>query len=82
MVRRGTILVKKYVLEVPPSHAKMRLKSGPQKLNFLMAKGKQKSYTLNCSHKCPCTFLHSYALLRHLIFKKTIYVKQTTFSTA
>ena len=26
-----------------------------------MAKSRQKSYTLNCSHKCPCTFPHSYA---------------------
>ena len=40
MTSRGTILV--YVLEVPLSHAKMRLKSAPQKLNFLMAKGIQK----------------------------------------
>ena len=71
MTRRGTILVKNHVLEVRPSHAKMRLNT-PQKLNFLMAKGIQKCYTLNCSHKCPCTFPHSYALLRHLIFKKTI----------
>ena len=48
----------------------MHLKSAPQKLNFLMAKGIQKNYTLNCSHKCPCTFPHSYALLRRLVFEK------------
>ena len=59
-----------HVLEMPPSHAKMCLKSAPQKLIFLMAKGIQKSYTLNCSHKCPDTFPHSYALLRRLIFEK------------
>ena len=48
-------------MQVPPSHAKMRLKSPPQKLKFLMAKGIQKNYTLNCSHKCPCIVTHSYA---------------------
>ena len=42
MTRRGTILVKNHVLEVPLSHAKMRLKSAPQKVNFLMAKSIQK----------------------------------------
>ena len=35
-------LSKNHVLEVPLSHAKMRLKSAPQKLNFLMVKGIQK----------------------------------------
>ena len=29
---------KKYLLEMTPSHAKMRLKSAPEKLNFVMAK--------------------------------------------
>ena len=29
---------KNYLLEMPYSHAKMRLKSVPQKLNFLMVK--------------------------------------------
>ena len=48
----------------------MRLKSAPQKVNFLMVKNIQKSYTLNCSHKCPCTFPHNYALLRRLVFEK------------
>ena len=50
-----------YLLEMPRSHAKMRLKSAPQKLNFAMAKAISKSYTLDCSCKCPCTFPHSYA---------------------
>ena len=38
-----------HVLEVPLSHARMRLESTAQKVNFLMAKNIQKSYTLNCS---------------------------------
>ena len=44
---------KNYVLEMPRSHAKMRLKSAPQKLSFLMAKDISKSYTLDCS----CTLM-------------------------
>ena len=52
---------KNYLLEMPRSYAKMRLTSAPQKLNFLMAKAISKSYTLDCSCKCHCTFLHSYA---------------------
>ena len=35
---------------MPRSHAKMRLKSAPQKLNFLMAKDVSKSYTLACTY--------------------------------
>ena len=52
---------KNYLLEMPRFHAKMRLKSAPQKLNFLMEKATSKSCTLDCSYKCPCTFPHSYA---------------------
>ena len=52
---------KNYHLKMPRFHAKMRLKSAPQKLNFLMAKAISKSCTLDCSCKCPCTFPHSYA---------------------
>ena len=48
-----------YLLEMPCSHAKMHLKSEPQKLNFVMTKAMSKSYTLDCS-KCPCMFPHSY----------------------
>ena len=33
---------KNYLLEMPRSHAKMRLKSAPQKLNFLMEEIYQK----------------------------------------
>ena len=52
---------KNYHLKMPCFHAKMRLKSAPQKLNFLMAKAISKSCTLDCSCKCRCTFPHSYA---------------------
>ena len=52
---------KNYLLEMSCFYAKMRLKSVPKKLNFLMAKGISKSCTLDCSCKCPCTFPHIYA---------------------
>ena len=48
------------LLEMLCSHAKMRLKSAPQKLDFLMTKAISKSCTLDCSCKCLCTFPHSY----------------------
>ena len=32
----------KYLLEMTPSHTKMRLKSVPEKLNFVMAKPHEK----------------------------------------
>ena len=54
-------LPKNYFLDMPCFHAKMRLKSAPQKLDFLMTKAISKSCTLDCSCKCPCTFPHSYA---------------------
>ena len=44
---------KNYLLEMPHFHAKMRLKSAPQKLNFLMAKAISKPCTLDCSFKFP-----------------------------
>ena len=52
---------KNYILEMPRFHAKMRLKSAPQKLNFLMTKAISQRRTLGCSCKCPCTLPHSYA---------------------
>ena len=52
---------KNYHLEMPPFHAKIRLKGAPQKLNFLVAKAMSKGCTLDCSCKCSCTFPHSYA---------------------
>ena len=50
---------KNYLFEMSHFHAKMRLKSAPQKLIFFMAKAISKRCTLDCSCKCPCTFLHS-----------------------
>ena len=44
---------KNYLLETSRSHTKMRLKSVPLKLNFVMANAISKSYTLDCSCKCP-----------------------------
>ena len=52
---------KNYLLEMLCFHPKMRLKSAPQKLNFVMAKAISKSYNPDWSCKCPCTFPHSYA---------------------
>ena len=54
---------KNYLLELslPRFHAKMHLKSAPQKLNFIMVNAISKGCALNCSCKCTCTFLHSYA---------------------
>ena len=40
-----------YLLEIPCSHSKMRLKSEPQKLVFVIAKATSKSYSLDCSCK-------------------------------
>ena len=58
------------LLEMPCFHVEMRLKSAPQKLNFLMAKAISKRCTLDCSFKCPCTFPHSYAQYCSLVFDK------------
>ena len=44
---------KNYLLEMARFHNKMRLKSAPQKLNFLMAKPISKRSTLGCGCKCP-----------------------------
>ena len=57
----------------------MRLKSAPQKVNFLMAKIILKIYTLNCSHKCLCTFPHCYALLHCLVFEKNHFMSNNSF---
>ena len=65
---------KNYLLEMPRFHAKMRLKSAPQKLNFLVAKAISKSCTLDCSWKCFCTFSHSYSQLGSLIFDKNYFM--------
>ena len=52
---------KNYLLEMPLSHAKIRLKSALQNLNFVIAKATLKVYNLHYSYKCPYTFSHSYA---------------------
>ena len=51
---------KNYLLKMPCSHAKMRLKSATQKLNFAMAEAVLKSDTIDCRNKCSCTFPRSY----------------------
>ena len=53
--------LKNYFLEMSLFHAKMRLKSAPQKLKFLMEKATSKSCTIDCSYKFPCMLPHSYA---------------------
>ena len=58
---RNNFILRTSLLEMSPSHAKMRLKSAPQKLNFVMAKAISKSYKLDCSCKCSHTFRNSYA---------------------
>ena len=58
---RTDFILENYLLEMPRSYAKMRLKNAPEKLNFVMAKAISKSYTLDCSCKCSCTFPHPYA---------------------
>ena len=50
---------KKHFLEMSHFHAKMRLKSAPQKLEFVMVKAISKSYTLDCSCNFSCKFAHS-----------------------
>ena len=59
--RDDFILRINYFLEIPRSHAKMRLQSAPQKLNFGTTKTISKSYKLDCCCKCPSTFPHDYA---------------------
>ena len=44
---------KNYLLEMPRFHAKIRLKSAPQKLNFLMAIAISKPCTQDCRCKYP-----------------------------
>ena len=44
-------------MEMPHSHAKMRLKDAPQKVNFVMVKALSKGYTLDCSCKFSANLL-------------------------
>ena len=48
---------KNYLFDMHCSHAKMRLKSAPQKLNFVIAKAISKRHTLDCSWNYPGTLL-------------------------
>ena len=52
---------KNYLLEMTRSHAKMRLKSALQNLNFVITKAISKSYTPHYNCKCFCMFSDSYA---------------------
>ena len=52
---------KDYLLEMSRFYAKMRVKSAPQKLNFLMVKAISKRCTLDFNCKNPYTFSHNYA---------------------
>ena len=52
----GQFYCNNYLLEMTRSHAKMRLKSAQQNLNFVMAKIISKRFTLGCSYKFPCRF--------------------------
>ena len=68
---------KNYLLEISCPHAKMHLKSAPQKLNFVMTKAISKSYTLDCKCKCCCTSSSS-VLVTHsktasFLIKTTLY---------
>ena len=56
------------------SHAKMRLKSAPQKLNFVIAKAISKSYTVDC--RCNAGIITHSTTASFLI---KLYVKLTTF---
>ena len=68
------------LLEMPYFHAKMRLKSAPQKLDFLMTKPISKSCTLDCS----C--IARSRIVRHInaasFLTRNIYVKIPTFFLA
>ena len=61
LLREEQFHSKNYLLRMPHSYVKMRLKSALQKLNFVLAKAISKEFTLDCSCKCPCTFPHSYS---------------------
>ena len=49
-------------------------KCTPQKLNFVIAKVISRSYTLECSCNCLCTFPHSCTPYRSLVFDKNHFI--------
>ena len=63
---------------MPPSHAKMRLKSAPQKLNVVMAKAISKSFAIDVAanalnmHSNTVSFLMKTTLceINNVIFSK------------
>ena len=57
---RNNFILGTPLLEISPSHPKMRLKSAPQKLKFVMAESILKSYKLDYSYKFSDTFRNSY----------------------
>ena len=65
--KEGNNFILGTLLEIPRFHVKMRLKSAPQKINFLMAKAISKRCTLDCSYKYPCTLLFSHK--KHFMWK-------------
>ena len=63
---------KNHLLEMPFSHAKMCLKSAPQKLSFVMTKAVSKSYTLDYSCKYSGKFPDSTYINAVSFLNKTI----------
>ena len=59
--KEGQFHSENYLLEMLFSHVKMHLESASQELKFAMAEALSKTYTLDCSCKCPYMFPHSYA---------------------
>ena len=72
---RNYFSLKNHVWKVPPSHAKMHLESAPQKVNFLMAKSIQKSYTLIATNALA---LFCIVVMLFRFREKSFYVKLST----
>ena len=66
---------------MPRSHAKMRLKKAPQRLNFVIAKPKTKDYTLVVAANAPALSRKvTYSNAASCLIKKPFYVKLKAFS--
>ena len=63
---------------MPLFHAKMRLKSAPQKVNFLLVKSIQKSYT----QIVVTNALARFHIVSHPCFREKPFYVKLTFSTA
>ena len=68
-----------YLLEMPRSHAKMRFKSTLQKLNFVMAKAKSKSYTRYYSSKCHWSRIIVHCNAASFFIKTMLYESNNIF---